>query len=54
MRTDDTQQILRILQDWAPDLAERIIPLGVPHSLLRVRECLERGEVVGILSRSPV
>ena len=50
MRTDGAQQIVRILQDWAPDLAQRIISLGSPHSLLRVKECLERGEVVGILA----
>lgn len=27
----------------------RAIPMGGPDSLLRVRECLERGEIVGIL-----
>ncbi len=50
MRTDDTQRIARILQDWAPELAHRIIRLGSPHSLLRAKECLERGQVVGILA----
>jgi predicted LPLAT superfamily acyltransferase len=50
MRTDGAQQIVRILQDRAPDLAPRIIRLGSPHSLLRVKECLERGEVVGLLA----
>jgi predicted LPLAT superfamily acyltransferase len=26
-----------------------VIPLGRPETLLRVRECLERGEIVGLL-----
>ena len=33
----------------APDLAARIIVPGAPETLLRVRECLERGEVVAML-----
>lgn len=32
-----------------PELQSRVIPLGRPDTLLRVRECLERGEIVGIL-----
>jgi len=32
-----------------PELKERVIPLGRPDTLLRVHECLERGEIVGIL-----
>jgi predicted LPLAT superfamily acyltransferase len=33
----------------APELAARIIAPGQPETLLRVRECLERGEVVAML-----
>jgi predicted LPLAT superfamily acyltransferase len=33
----------------APELAQRIIAPGQPETLLRVRECLERGEVVAML-----
>jgi predicted LPLAT superfamily acyltransferase len=33
----------------APELAARIIAPGTPETLLRVRECLERGEVVAML-----
>jgi predicted LPLAT superfamily acyltransferase len=33
----------------APELAGRIIAPGRPETLLRVRECLERGEVVAML-----
>jgi predicted LPLAT superfamily acyltransferase len=35
--------------DLCPELKERVIPLGRPDTLLRVHECLERGEIVGIL-----
>ena len=34
--------------------AASIIPLGTPDAMLRVRECLERGELVGLLAdRAP-
>ena len=33
----------------APELAARIIAQGTPETLLRVRECLQRGEVVAML-----
>jgi predicted LPLAT superfamily acyltransferase len=33
-----------------PELQERVIPLGRPQTLLRVRECLERNEIVGMLA----
>jgi predicted LPLAT superfamily acyltransferase len=33
----------------APELAARIIASGTPETLLRVRECLERGEPVAML-----
>ena len=32
-----------------PELETRVIPLGRPDALLRVHECLERGEIVGML-----
>jgi predicted LPLAT superfamily acyltransferase len=35
--------------ELCPELAARVIPLGRPETLLRVRECLERGEIVGLL-----
>lgn len=38
-----------LLRSLAPDLGTRIIPLGTPDALLRVHECLARGELVGIL-----
>jgi predicted LPLAT superfamily acyltransferase len=43
----------RAASRWArtlsPELAQRIIAPGQPETLLRVRECLERGEVVAML-----
>ena len=38
-----------VLAELCPDLRERVIPLGRPQTLLRVRECLERNEIVGLL-----
>jgi predicted LPLAT superfamily acyltransferase len=35
--------------ELCPELTARVIPLGRPETLLRVRECLERGEIVGVL-----
>ena len=43
----------RWLRQMAPELAERIIAPGQAGSLLRVRECLERGEVVAMLGDRP-
>ncbi len=38
----------------APQLRERVIEIGDTASMLRARECIERGEVVGILAdRAP-
>ncbi|WP_431280926.1 hypothetical protein ACQW02_16070 [Humitalea sp. 24SJ18S-53] len=33
-----------------PERAAAIIPLGLPDSMLRVRECLDRGGIVGLLA----
>ncbi len=37
------------LRQMAPELAQRIIAPGEAGTLLRVRECLERGEIVAML-----
>jgi predicted LPLAT superfamily acyltransferase len=39
----------RWARSLAPELAARIIAQGTPETLLRVRECLQRGEVVAML-----
>jgi predicted LPLAT superfamily acyltransferase len=33
----------------APELQARVIASGAPGAMLRIKECLERGEIVGIL-----
>ena len=47
----------RVMGRWmhrrAPELAGRIIVPGTPGTLLRVRECLERGEIVAMLADRP-
>jgi predicted LPLAT superfamily acyltransferase len=49
MYVDNAGKVNSALRALAPDLESRIIPLGNPDSLLRVHECLARGEIVGIL-----
>jgi predicted LPLAT superfamily acyltransferase len=45
----------RLLERLDPTLADAIIDIGTPEAMLRVRESLERGEMVGILAdRAPV
>ena len=49
MHLDNAEKINSVLHPLAPGIESRIIPLGGPESLLRVRECLARGEIVGML-----
>lgn len=49
MHLDNAGKINSVLHPLAPGIESRIIPLGGPESLLRVRECLARGEIVGML-----
>ncbi|HZE60257.1 MAG TPA: acyl-CoA synthetase [Burkholderiales bacterium] len=49
MRVDQAAKTSRVLRSVGPQADARVIPLGHPQSLLRVDECLARGEVVGIL-----
>jgi predicted LPLAT superfamily acyltransferase len=39
----------QVLQALNPRLKPRVIPLGTPDTMLQVKECLDRGEIVGIL-----
>jgi predicted LPLAT superfamily acyltransferase len=44
----------RIMEQLDPTLADAIIDIGTPEAMLRVRESLARGEMVGILAdRAP-
>ncbi|MBA2351649.1 MAG: acyl-CoA synthetase [Burkholderiales bacterium] len=44
-----SQKVTSVLHRLQPGLATRVIVAGRPESLLRARECVERGEIVGIL-----
>jgi predicted LPLAT superfamily acyltransferase len=46
---DNSSNADAVASDLCPELKQRVIPLGRPDTLLRVHECLERGEIVGIL-----
>ena len=50
MHVEGGEKLNRVLDALAPQAAPRVIPLGHPGSLLRAQECLERGEIVGILA----
>lgn len=39
-----------LLDRLDPDLTRAIIPLGEPDSMMRAREAIERGEIIGILA----
>ena len=49
MHVESTARLNKVLHALAPGIESRIIPLGRTESLLRVQECLARGEIVGIL-----
>jgi predicted LPLAT superfamily acyltransferase len=49
MHLDNAEKINSVLRPLAPELESRVIALGGPESLLRVRECLARGEIVAVL-----
>ena len=53
MHEGNARATSRWLRQMAPELAARIIAPGEPATLLRVRECLERGEVVAMLGDRP-
>jgi len=46
---DNASNADAVAGELCPEMKERVIPLGRPDTLLRVHECLERGEIVGIL-----
>lgn len=50
----NTGALTALLDRIAPDLHERVIEIGDTASMLQARECVERGEVVGLLAdRAP-
>ena len=50
MHVTDSARIGGLIMGGQASLPYKIIPLGDPGSMLRVKECLDRGEVVGILA----
>jgi predicted LPLAT superfamily acyltransferase len=49
MHLDNSEKVNRVFDRLNPEFAQRVIPPGKPESLLRVKECLERNEIAGIL-----
>ena len=50
MHVDEDAHLARLIQGTAVALPYNIIPLGRPGSMMQVRECMQRGEIVGILA----
>ena len=50
MHVEDSAGLAQLLAGSGFTIPYKVIPLGHPESMLRVKECLERGEVVGILA----
>jgi predicted LPLAT superfamily acyltransferase len=50
MYRENAEKLNSVLRGLDPGLESRIIALGSGESLLRVHECLGRGEIVGMLS----
>ena len=50
MHVDDGARLGHLILGAKAPLPYKIIPLGQPGSMLQVKECLDRGEVVGILA----
>lgn len=50
MYEENARKLNAVLYALNPELAQRVIPLGRPDSMLRVRDALRRGEFVGMLA----
>jgi predicted LPLAT superfamily acyltransferase len=50
MYEQNTPMIRDIFRDLNPAVADAVIQTGSPNTMLRVKECLDRGGVVGILA----
>ena len=46
---DNAAKFAALAAEIRPELGSRVIPAGRPDTMLRVKECLERGEIVGLL-----
>ena len=49
MHEENAPLVTDVLTRLNPDMAKTVIPTGSPHSMLRVKECIDEGGLVGIL-----
>jgi predicted LPLAT superfamily acyltransferase len=49
MYEDHNATLTRLMYSMSPDFSDMVIPLGGVDTLLRVQECLGRGEMIGML-----
>jgi len=49
MYQDHNRYLTRLFNSLNPEVAETVIPLGTPNALLKVKEALEEGQIVGML-----
>lgn len=49
MYHDHNQYLTRLFNSLNPDVADTVIPLGTTNALLKVKEALEEGKIVGML-----
>src|SRR5262249_8425139 len=54
MHEENAQKMRAVFSSLAPDLQQRVIASGRPDTMLRIKECLERGEMVGMLGDRPL
>ena len=50
MMRENAEKINAVMQSINPELGPRVIEMDGPLSILRVKECLDRGEIVGMLA----
>jgi predicted LPLAT superfamily acyltransferase len=54
MHEGNARKMRAVFSGIAPDLQQRVIASGQPDTMLRIKECLERGEMVGMLGDRPL
>jgi predicted LPLAT superfamily acyltransferase len=54
MHEQNAKKMQAVFSRLAPDLQQRVIASGRPDTMLRIKECLERGEMVGMLGDRPL
>jgi len=54
MHEQNAQKMRGLLARLAPQAQQSVIASGRPDTMLRVKECLERGEMVGVLADRPL